>query len=68
MVCEGYGVFHFSCHFGPVCHLAVFQVEMVGDSYVAATGIPVLCEEHAALMVQFGHTCLVGVNQLTEAK
>ena len=44
----------------------MFQVETVGDCYVAATGIPMPQENHVVLMVRFARTCVLRVSELTK--
>jgi hypothetical protein len=43
----------------------VFKVETVGDSYVAATGLPDPQQDHAIRMCRFAVTCLQKVRDLT---
>lgn len=42
----------------------VFKVETVGDCYVAATGLPDPCKNHAEIMAAFARTCLHSFHKL----
>jgi class 3 adenylate cyclase len=43
----------------------VFKVEVVGDCYVAACGLPDPRKDHAVVMAKFAHECLRGMGNLT---
>jgi class 3 adenylate cyclase len=47
--------------------LGAFKVETVGETYVAATGLPEQREDHALVMARFARTCLLRVKELTRA-
>jgi len=46
-------------------HRNVFKVETVGDSYVAATGVPEPQRGHAVIMARFAWECLIRMEQIT---
>jgi hypothetical protein len=46
--------------------LGVFKIETIGDSYVAAAGVPDPRHDHAVVMAKFAHDCLKRMNRLTK--
>ena len=42
----------------------VFKVESIGDSYVAACGLPDPCENHAVVISKFARTCLASFSRV----
>lgn len=46
-------------------YLVSSQVETIGDSYVAVTGLPEPQPEHAVIMTRFARDCKVKMNEVT---
>jgi len=45
---------------------SIFKVETIGDSYVAATGLPEPRKDHAVVMVRFAYECLNEMRSLVK--
>lgn len=43
----------------------VFKVETVGDCYVAVSGVPEPCSDHAEVMAKFARGCLYQFNKVS---